>query len=213
MARRKRNRKGQFTKGGGRRRKAPKRRRRNPGALSLAPAYNPRRRRRRSTARRKVYRRNPGARGMFKGLLPDFKDLGGGVGGAMFARLVPKMIAVHVPQIPIPTEGPGKLGAAAVAALASGMVARPVLGKRIADAMVLGGLIHTLDQAVQLYIEPALGLSAYMALDAYTEADDDALIGYPTRPQIMTGPGDEFDTLGAYGPGETVSRLSPASRF
>jgi len=204
MARRTRNRRGQFS-GHRRTRKAAARRRRRSVIRYSAP-----RARRRGTRRR--YRRNPPISSGVKGLVPPLKSLAAGVVGATGTRFLTRQAEKFFPAVMAST--PARVAAGFVSAIAAGFIASKVMGRQFGNDVAQGGLIVMADELTRAYVLPAVGLSAYIEGDSYIpqlsgQVDDepDALPGADSMGDYMD---DDFAPMGDVG---TVSRLDVSNRL
>lgn len=128
-------------------------------------AANPRRRRRSVKAvshRRRSYKRNPGVGGILpsKGMIFDAVYVTGGfIGTKLAANFVLPMIGVQQPLVRIGVKG--------LLAGALGWVGNRFLGRSAGQFLLIGGLVETVNDAVQTYVSPyvpALAVSAYPEL-------------------------------------------------
>jgi len=162
MARRKRSRKS-----------AKRSHRRRKSAVVVLKA-NPSRRRRRTSAKshkrsRRRYHRNPSFG--LGGILPSKSSLfdavyvtGGFIGTKIAASTVLPMIGVNQPIV--------RIGVKAVLAGALGWAGRRFLGGNAGQYLMIGGLVETVNDAVQTYLTPyvpALSVSSYPGLDSYVD--------------------------------------------
>lgn len=150
-------------------RKSAKRSHRRKRSVVVIKA-NPGRRRRRSSAkvarRSRRYRRNPGG---VLGILPSKASLfdavyvtGGFIGTKIAAGFVMPMIGVQQPIV--------RIGVKAVLAGVMGWAGSKVLGKSAGQYLMIGGLVETVNDAVQTYVTPfvpALAVNSYPELGYY----------------------------------------------
>lgn len=141
---------------------------------------NPRRRKhlKRKVSRRR-YRRNPG----FGGILPTTGFLmdsvyvtGGFIGTKLAANMVMPMIGVQMPIARIAVKG--------VLAGVLGFAGKALLGKQAGQFLMLGGLVETVNDAVQTYVTPfvpALAVSSYpeLSYNGYDLSNYPGLSAYP----------------------------------
>lgn len=175
MARRKRSRKS-----------AKRSHRRRKSAVVVLKA-NPSRRRRRSSAKshkrsRRRYRHNPSFG--LGGILPSKSSLfdavyvtGGFIGTKIAASTVLPMIGVNQPIV--------RIGVKAVLAGALGWAGRRFLGGNAGQYLMIGGLVETVNDAVQTYLTPyvpALAVSSYPGLESYVD-----MSAYPDMSSYVGG--------------------------
>lgn len=165
MARRKRSRKSSAKRKVSRRRKV------------AVFALNPRRKRRHSVKhtskrrRSRSYRRNPGIGSIIpsKGMIFDAVYVTGGfIATKMAANFVLPMIGIQQPLVRIGLKG--------VLAGALGWAGNRFLGRNAGQFLLIGGLVETVNDAVQTYVTPyvpALAMSGY-------EDNSDAMGAYPS---------------------------------
>lgn len=128
-------------------------------------AVNPRRRRRTHKAvsrRRRSYKRNPGLSSIIpsKGMIFDAVYVTGGfIGTKLAANFVLPMIGVSQPIV--------RIGVKAVLAGAMGYLGKRFLGNSAGQYLLIGGLVETVNDAVQTYVSPyvpALSVGSYPEL-------------------------------------------------
>jgi len=180
MARRKRSRKvsRKRARSYGQRRKA---------VMTLLKSNPGRRKRRasRSVVRRRSrrrYRRNPSFG--LGGILPSKSSLfdavyvtGGFIGTKIAASTVLPMIGVNQPIV--------RIGVKAVLAGALGWAGRRFLGGNAGQYLMIGGLVETVNDAVQTYLTPyvpALAVSSYPGLESYVD-----MSAYPDMSSYVGG--------------------------
>lgn len=128
-------------------------------------AVNPGRRRRSHKAvsrRRRSYKRNPGLGSIIpsKGMIFDAVYVTGGfIGTKLAANFVLPMIGVSQPIV--------RIGVKAVLAGAMGYLGKRFLGNSAGQYLLIGGLVETVNDAVQTYVSPyvpALSVGSYPEL-------------------------------------------------
>ena len=168
-------------------RKSAKRSHRRKRRSVVIVKANPSRRRRRSSAKshkrsRRRYRRNPSFG--LGGILPSKSSLfdavyvtGGFIGTKIAASTVLPMIGVNQPIV--------RIGVKAVLAGALGWAGRRFLGGNAGQYLMIGGLVETVNDAVQTYLTPyvpALSVSSYPGLESYVD-----MSAYPDMSSYVGG--------------------------
>ncbi len=168
-------------------RKSAKRSHRQKRRSVVIVKANPSRRRRRSSAKshkrsRRRYRRNPSFG--LGGILPSKSSLfdavyvtGGFIGTKIAASTVLPMIGVNQPIV--------RIGVKAVLAGALGWAGRRFLGGNAGQYLMIGGLVETVNDAVQTYLTPyvpALAVSSYPGLESYVD-----MSAYPDMSSYVGG--------------------------
>lgn len=136
---------------------------------------------------------------------PPLRDVLAGAGGLALSRLAPGLVARFIPGVPV--YGPTGLAVRAAVSILAGNVVGRFMGRRAGEMVTFGGVLAVADDALGMYVYPAIGIPG--AMGAYLW-NDSAMSAYlpPGGMAAYLTPGAQVAQ-----PGLTPERLSASSRF